>query len=183
MRHSERMERGVIYTAAVLLCLVLASFWVTGNIYARYTATAGADDAARAAIFGHNETIELPSDWTESLVPGSEKKVTLTVSNQNNGKVSETAQKYHIEVVTAGNLPLEFSMVKGNDNSDTGTAIQETKKENSHTYTDNDMFFQADIAATHQYALTVKWPADKNAAALAELPDYVQIKICVEQID
>ena len=112
MRHSERMERGVIYTAAVLLCLVLASFWVTGNIYARYTATAGADDAARAAKFditekvldGSNETSEA---FSIDLAPGEEKIYTVQVTNK-----SEVAVEYSITAESPyHNLPLKAEMM------------------------------------------------------------------------
>lgn len=66
------------------------------------------------AVFGHDETIDVPSEWTSELVPGSTASYHVTLTNKNeDGKVSETDQTYELEVITAGNLPFEYTLKKG----------------------------------------------------------------------
>lgn len=180
MEHGRHMKNKNWYGAAGVLCLLLAVLLTMPGLYARYTSGSGTGDAARAAIFGHSETITLPTEWTSILVPGESGTYTLTVSNANEEKVSEVAQKYNLEVLTAGNLPLEFQLTKD------GTVIgsfAESQTDAGYTFQNGDMHFEPGTKEEHIYQLTVSWPQEKKDAALAEIPDFIEIHINAEQAD
>lgn len=178
MRISEEKEEHIIYIAAILLCLVLASFWLMSNIYARYTAQGSGGDSARVAIFGNDASINI-NDFPDKWKPGTEYTYNITVTNQTNRKTSEVAQKYEMEIVTAGNLPLTYTLEKN------GTKMDEFSESNQNKYTfkDDTMKFEAGTAREDTYQLKIKWPEDKNDASLSSIPDYAKININVEQID
>lgn len=179
MRISEQKEKYIIYTAAILLCLVMASFWLMSNIYARYTAQGSGGDSARVAIFGRDASIDI-SSFPEKWKPGTDCTYNITVTNQTNQKISEVAQKYEIEIKTAGNLPLTYTLVK---NETTIDEFTESSSQNKYTFKNDTMNFKAGTAGKDEYQLKIKWPSDKNDASLSGIPDYVKININVEQID
>ena len=77
---------------------------------------------------------------------------------------------------------MTFSLTE--NKGDTSSEIKVEDNKNNHwVYTNDEMFFEAGKEESHTYTLTVQWSEGKNDAGLAELPDYVQIKICVEQVD
>ena len=166
---------------AALICLCGITGYFVPELSARYKSADSEIDQARVAIFGHNESIHLPTDWTSTLVPGNTRKFTLTVSNQTeDGAVSEVAQTYELEVVTAGNLPLTYTLTR--EETTIGTYV-ENSTEKSHTFSDAAMTFDAGAAKTDTYQLTASWPETENDASLAGVPDFIQINIHVEQKD
>lgn len=183
MVRSEKREKWIIYTAAVLLCLVLASFWLMSNIYAKYATEASGSDEARVALWGNSQSIALSPDNSRlPQVPGETCTYTLIVSNKNeNGKISEVTQKYGIEVVTSGNLPLKYTISE--KGTQIGQEFQETAQTNTWKISEANMVFQAGVEDSHTYTLTVTWPEGKNSASLAGIPDSIQINICAEQVD
>ena len=181
MRHSVRMEKGILYTAAVLLCLVLASFWLMSNIYARYSSTASGSDSARVAIFGHDQSISLTNEnGMTGLKPGDSRTYTVKVANYKGEIVSEVALKYNLEIVTAGNLPLKYTISK--DGKEIGF-YEETSDDVKRTITNDDMKFSAGTKNEENYAIQISWPSDKNDASYAGIPDDITLNINVEQID
>ena len=174
MTRSEKHKNWILRAVAVLLCLTVASICATSGLYARYTAGATFSDGARVALWGSTETITLPQNYTESLVPGSSFTYAITVTNQRDNQTSEVSQNYYIEVKTAGNLPLEFTLTRN------GAELTATNGK----WQDANMSFAAGRASEHSYTLTVKWPDEKNKADLyAGIPDYVQINVCAQQAD
>lgn len=179
-----RTENILAATVAVLLAAVLLTFHAVGGVMARYTTAGSSNDEARVALFGHSETVSFDS-WTDSLKPGDTKTITLSVSNAKDSKVSEVAQAYEIEVVTAGNLPFEFNLANG-----AGTSVAlgspttgASGSFKTYTWTAGGMVFEPGVTRTDQYKLTVTWPDGQNAAAKADIPDFVQVNINVKQID
>lgn len=179
MRRSKKTRNWPLRIAALLLCLTLWSAAATGGLYARYSTTATGGDSARVALFGHDETITLLGDTEVQLVPGDTRSFPLSVRNFTTDRTSEVGQKYSIEVVTAGNLPLTFTLTK---DGKTVTPIEGTAA-TTHTYETDDMVFTAGTERTDNYTLTVSWPESRKEAGLADLPDYIQINLRVEQMD
>ncbi len=179
MQQNEKNRSLVLRIAAVLLCLILLSLWMLGDMYARYTADGAGSDGARVSIFGHDESITVPDRLLQGLVPGDSRTYTLKVDNGTGDKVSEVSQKYSIEVTTAGNLPLIYTLTEN------GTTVGRFSESDaaSHTFTDSSMAFSAAKAGAHTYSLTVSWPGDQNSIDLSGLPDYIQVNINVEQVD
>lgn len=180
MVHSRQKDKWIVYTLAILLCLVLVSFWLMCNLYAKYTAEASGGDTARVALWGSHQSITLAEGDKLPQSPGESCTYTVIISNERNSKISETAQKYSIEVITSGNLPLTYKISK--EDVDVGSFL-ETSENKTWKISNNNMVFAAGIAGTHTYKLTVTWPDNEKSANLASVPDFIQIKICTEQVD
>lgn len=182
-----RRECVVATAACVLLGAVLATSHAVGGALAKYTAAGASSDEARVALFGHNESITIAGLPAK---PGDQATTTLAVSNKSaNGQVSEVAQEYQIEVETAGNLPLEFTLT---DSAGTPyQPVQDIKAAGTTTFntityagaSDDGWSFSPGTAETHTYTLTVTWPADEKKPDYANIPDFVQVNINVSQID
>ena len=177
MRRSEKINIWIFRIAAVLLCLTVLSVWGTSGLYARYSTSTSGSDGARVALWVSSESIQLDSRQLPKQ-PGQSCTYKLTVSNQRStGEISEVTQKYHI---TAGNLPLDFTLQM--DGNEIGKCT-ETANHKVWTVSEDDMVFQAGVAGNSSYTLKVTWPADQVSAALANVPDFIQVNVCSEQVD
>ena len=179
MQYISRIEKWIRYILAVLLCLVLISFWMMSNLFAKYATEASGQDGARVALFGQSETIDV-KQLTKDMVPGDSSSYKLKVTNQTGSEVSEVAQTYEIEVQTAGNLPLTYTL-KNSDGTTIGTFSESEAK--SSTFSNADMKFEAKKAKAHEYTLEVKWPEEEKSAELQGIPDFTKITIKVMQTD
>ena len=156
---------------------------------ARYAAAGASSDSARVALFGHDETINL-DNWAASMKPGDTKTFKLYVANHRGAEapVSEVAQSYEIQVVTAGNLPLTYSLKSQTGTSkgwtDAGSFDEKTTASKTFSATESDSTtFQPGVQGQAEYELTVTWPADQNKPDYANIPDFLQVNINVKQID
>lgn len=68
MEKEKRISSRIYQAVAVLLCLVMLSLWMLGNVYARYTTESSGGDTARVAAF----VFQL-ADGSESQMIESEK--------------------------------------------------------------------------------------------------------------
>ena len=138
MRISEQKEKYIIYTAAILLCLVMASFWLMSNIYARYTAQGSGGDSARVAKFEITEKGTVTQDFNLTIAPGETQDYQVTVTNK-----SEVAVTYMMDIKNKyENLPLKVKMLDEN-----GTEIENKSKDIS-----------ANDTTTYTYKLQISWP-------------------------
>lgn len=189
MQRLEKLEKWIVYIAAMLLCLVLASFWMMCNLYARYTTEASGEDGARVAIFGHNQSITLSDEaGLINLMPGNSVDYTLVVANYNASKVSEVALKYDLEIITAGNLPLNYTVSKkvSSSNTDVSNVIgtfAESAQNKTAQFENEQMYFKAGIKEESIYTISVQWPQQENDEKYAGIPDEITVSINVEQID
>ena len=115
MQYISRIEKWIRYILAVLLCLILISFWMMSNIYAKYSTQASGSDDARVAKFDITEAIlnngsEANETLSFDLAPGEEKIYTVQVTNK-----SEVAVEYSITAESQyNNLPLKTEMLDKN---------------------------------------------------------------------
>lgn len=179
MGYAGYKKRKRIYIGIIVICLIWIALEQIPGLYARFATGSNEKDGARVAVFGHDETIDVPSEWTSELVPGSTASYHVTLTNKNeDGKVSETDQTYELEVITAGNLPFEYTLKKGDA---VIGEFSETENNKSHVFAADDMKFSAVQEETHTYTLNVQWLEEKNSADLAGIPDFIQININVKQ--
>lgn len=166
MRYSEKMEHWIMYTAAVLLCLTLVSSSLMGNIYARFATQATGEDSARVAAFvfevkDASTSQEQFIDLSGIQKPGDKQVCTFVVTNQDGqGNVSETTESYEIQLKINGSMPLRATIQRGNES----TSWMEITNIDSNA-TEKMLSagpFQAAVAQTDQYTLTVEWPKDQN---------------------
>ena len=186
-RNNQRREHILAATLAVLLGAVLLTSHAVSGAMAKYTTAGSSSDEARVALFGHSESITFGTFRT-SLVSGASSSFNLAVSNANNGQVSEVAQSYDIEIVTAGNLPLTYKLVEkagiGKPTDTTIGSFNASTSEKSHvfTVTDGSMTFQPGVSREDTYQIQLSWYGD-DAAKWSNIPDFLQVNINVKQID
>lgn len=186
-RNNQRREHILAATLAVLLGAVLLTSHAVSGAMAKYTTAGSSSDEARVALFGYSESITFGTFRT-SLVSGASSSFNLTVSNANNGQVSEVAQSYDIEIVTAGNLPLTYKLVEkagiGKPTDTTIGSFNASTSEKSHifTVTDGSMTFQPGVSREDTYQIQLSWYGD-DAAKWSNIPDFLQVNINVKQID
>ncbi len=167
MQQFRKRERFIICAFAVLLCLTLVSFWMTSNIYARYTAEAMGSDSARVAKFSVTESGELTKELKVPIAPGESLNYQVEVTNN-----SEVAIDYVISAENKyENLPLEFSI---GDVSDAGSSKK--LSETAGTIGAND-------SSAYTYRFKVSWPNDKNSPDYAGMADVIVITLEARQKD
>ena len=148
--------------ACVLLCLTMLSLHLTAGLYARYTTSGQAEDAARVAAF---KVTESDSILEETIAindsPGST-EYEIKVTNE-----SETAIRYTVSVENVyHNLPLQFSMDGGS------------------TFTPGSASFSTNMAVgqTSTINIVVNWPQD-GATAYVGMTDMLRFTVEAVQID
>ena len=163
---SREKEKWIMYTLAILLCLVLTTFWLMCNMYAKYSAKASGSDSARVAKFNVTEEGTATQQIKADVYPGFSQTYNVSVTN-----ASEVAISYSMDIQNKyANLPLEFKMLDSNDNEITSKSI--------------------DISATdhgeHIYKLEISWPTDSDdnkSAEYAGKTDLLEITLSATQKD
>lgn len=179
MQRYKRIENWIAGTAAVLLCLVLASFWITCNLYARYTTESTGSDSARVAAYVFDLTEGSDSQMTklEGITkPGDTQTVTFTVTNQRGSRISEVAESYTMNLEVEGSIPVTCTMTRDSEeflSADTCTA-------NKTKATSNAITLQAATYYTQTYVLTATWPEDQNQASYAGMGGTAAITVSVQ---
>ena len=177
MDHSRQKEKWILYTFAVLLCMVLASFWLMCNIYARYTAEGSGSDEARVAKFDVTESGTLTQQIKVDVWPGFNTGTSDT-TNQSNGTYqvsvtnnSEVAIEYVMTVKNVyKNLPLQFQLVEVETNENTSTS---KKNLGSGAELSQSAEISADDHKEHLYQLKVSWPTTETDGSVnPQNPDY-----------
>lgn len=188
MRHSARMEKGILYTAAVLLCLVLVSFWMMSNILARYTSTGAGTDSARVAayVFDLKDQNEGASfNLSEIKIPGDSTEYEFQVTNKSEGKISEVAQQYKIQLAVDGNVPLQCTVTKQENNAEKTVCTAKNIVEGEQKNISDSVTIAAAADYTQTYKLTVQWPEKYNDETYAVTggTSTVTLTVQAEQID
>lgn len=154
---------GTRYTIISLFILVMLTFTLIGNLIARFTSgVTNNNTEASVAAFRIEETGVTELNLSGGgFYPGCDIKYPITVRN-----ASEVAVNYSLEVASAGNLPLEFKITDENG-TELGTSVDLPPNE----------------LTSHEYQLSVTWPAEINDPAYALKVDIVTLSLNVVQID
>lgn len=154
---------------SVLLCLTLISFWMLGNLYAKYTSQGAGEDSARVAVFSITDSNTLTKDFAIALDGVTTRDIQVTIHNK-----SEVAVRYKMEFTSDGNLPLKITASAAN-----GDTI--TKDENGEMIWTVDKAADGNRSTSDEYTFTVQLSdADyTNAGGVANLT----LAVTAEQID
>ena len=111
------------------------------------------------------------------MVPGASRMYSFRVTNETSGRTSDVAQDYSIEVLTTGNLPLQFAL----DAKGGGTADHMALKRNGEENVWTGGFLPFGSAETHSYVLTVTWPSAAAAAQYQNEIDLITVRVEAKQ--
>ncbi|MBQ8934949.1 MAG: hypothetical protein IJ049_00895 [Oscillospiraceae bacterium] len=176
----ENQKHLTLRIATVLLCLTLATSYALSGSLARFIRSDSSDErTATVALFGHSEEFSLsdlqikPGDVGESAIV-----VPITITNQSDGKISEVAQSYTIEIKTTDNLSLQYTLTENDEPLTSDDSVTD-----SYFYQSEDWVFEAGVAGTKEYNLIVEWPSGSATAEDSLKLEDITININVTQID
>ncbi|MBC8571214.1 hypothetical protein [Zongyangia hominis] len=157
-----------------LLFLVLIVALASTVTLSRYmTSVSGTGTASISTVDMKATSLNFSSG---ELKPGGSKTFSFDVVNFTGTNVSDVTQDYTVTVTTSGNLPLHFDL-SGAGAAGDGYAL--LKDAGSSTWSGGLLPHTA--ATTHSYTLTVTWPQENNAAALADEIDLITVTVRAEQ--
>ena len=156
----------VFYVSMLLLCAVLISAYMTGDLYAKYSTSASGGDSARVAKFSVSydvkvDTTTIMNGSYTHLEPinigkiqpgGTGTPIVVYVTN-----ISEVAVEVKVNLVNiTKNLPLEIISYDSSVLSPNGSGV---------------------------FTFKVFWPKGANDLALMGMTDMFELQITVEQVD
>jgi len=145
--------------AAVLLCLVLATSSLSGDLQARFVSGSEGSDSARVAKFNFTGSGEMLESFMVEMLPGDEQQKKIKINSE-----AEVALRYTITATSTGNLPLTMKL-----DGATATLTGEISAGGS--------------LMDKVHTLTIAWPADKTAYTYNREIDQIKITVLCEQMD
>lgn len=168
--------------AVYLAFLLVAALAFTGASFASYKTEATGSDSARVARFvvtAAKDASQTTEDLTlDSTNPSAKYK--FTVSNNESGKVNETATRYSIVVTLPKALPTGVTMKLSRVADTTMTELpQSSVSGNTYTFSDDGMLFSAAAKRTDTYTLTFTADSSAGSGTL----EGINITVNAEQVD
>jgi hypothetical protein len=174
MKKSNNRAPIVFYVSMLLLCAVLISAYMTGDLYAKYSTFAIGGDSARVAIFKVNYTPKVGDTVITELVNlgniqpgGTSKSIVVEVTNS-----SEVAVEVKVELTNlTGNLPLTIVKTSG--------PTMLPPNSNTETQFEFNVYW---VKAMPQNGESIE-QAQARDLALMGMTDMFELQITVEQVD
>ena len=159
----------------ILVALVVAVS-IVGTILARYISQGNAQTELEIAYYVIGNEIQNQTLRLDAMVPRDEAyQYGIVVSNSEEGRVSETAIEYTLQIKTTTNLPLTFSLrLDGNEESEM-VNTQTVQDEHGVYY----IVMKTDLKEfglnkeEHKYILSIVFP--KEYKANAEYSDIIEL--------
>ena len=171
------MCRKVSFFKLMFFCL-MTTIIVVELTFSRYATTLSKTTNAVIALMANDVSTDIIIP--DGIYPGSEPSIiTVSVKNEDNGKISQVSQKYMMKIVRNGqvNIPFEFELYKDEN------CTQLLKMNENGYYYDTGFTFDAGVKKEHTYYLKVYWPEEYNDSSYAFEIDYISFLIDIIQLD
>lgn len=177
------MKKNVKTILFLLLSIIVCSS--IGTMLAKYRSQTTANKELEIAYYVVETQHETQQLKLAAMVPREEPyKYGITILNSKNGRASETAIEYNIQIRTTTNLPLQFSIVKEGENEN---QIFETQ-----TVQDTDGVYYIKMNTglkefgltkeQHNYVLEITFPKEYKAnSEYADIIELVEITVDSKQ--
>lgn len=152
----------------VLLTFTMLSFWMLGNLYARYVTEADGEDGARVAAY----VFQLEDGSSSQILnleqvkkPGDTQEYTFSVTNKKKNMISEVAQSYTIQLEVEGSMPLICEIVEQSEaETEAGTSVCKAEHTKNVVNSSSSSVIRIPAAEeyTKAYKMTVTWPETYN---------------------
>lgn len=173
-------SKSIIY---VLFLIIICS--VIGLIFAKYRSEADATKELEIAYYVLENENQMQQLKLDAMIPREEPyKYGINVFNSRDGRVSETAIEYVIQITATTNLPLLFE-IKEDGNSD--NLVVETQMSQD----ENDVYYitmKTDLKEfglreeEHKYVLEITFPKEYKAnSEYADIIELVEVTIDSKQ--
>ncbi len=171
MKQVNQKVPAVFYAGLVLLCVTLITWHFTSGLYARYSTSASGSDRARVAVAVVTASGAADDNQDDLIETDDDYKYIVTVSNQENGKISEVTLEYTIYVEMPETPILDVSVSGATKVGDNTTGKLAFKA---------DTHFLAGEGESRTHIVTIK-----GSDATVGIHNNVEIKITVkaEQVD
>lgn len=171
------MCRKVSFLKLMFFCLI-TTIIVVELTFSKYETTLSKSTNAVIALMADDIITDIIIP--DGMYPGSEPSVVaISVTNEDNGKVSQVSQEYMMKIVRNEqvNIPFEFELY----NDENCTQLLEAN-ENGYYY-DTGFTFDAGVKNEHTYYLKLYWPEEYNDSGYAFEIDYISFLVDVIQQD
>lgn len=171
MSKREKFEKRLLQLLLVLCAMAVVSFWMLGNLYAKYVTQAGSSSSASVGVFDIEDSNDLKETYVlnPSMTDTEDQTVTITMKNN-----SDVAARYTFSFATDGNLPLVIT-AKAPDGVDIKRA-----SDGSNTWTVDKAAGQK-LEENYQFVLALDDTAEsyKYAGGVGS----IQLTVTAEQIE
>ncbi len=172
MSGAERRQQTVLKLLIVLMTMTIVSFWMLGNLYAKYVTQGSGADSARVAVFQISDSDDLNASYeiNPSLTGEKQQKIEIKVTNS-----SEVALRYSFSFDMDGNLPVEIEGAAPD-------GITMTKKTAENTWT-ADRAAVSGNAVQETYTFTLSLDNTEENYQYAGGVERLRLHVRAEQID
>lgn len=167
-----------------LAYLLVVTTMVTSGTLAKFVGEEKATASAKIAAYAAGSTYEIDLYLGERMQPGSSETIEFTVENYDeNDTRSETSLGYSIEIITTGNLPLQFSLSGTGASGDRDDKVVGALNSTNLTATGGRLPVGSETKKAHRYTLTVQWPQSEANTDYSNEIDMLTIKVSTAQTD
>lgn len=176
MAKSNQKTPVVFRLGIILLCCMLFTTYLMGNLYARYTTTASGSDSARVAKFDVTNSITQSVDLELDFFDAKKLSTSLSVAVASG---SEVAVTYDVVVTLPTGIDLSWLEIKLGEKSPTVSG-------NTYTFSEVGKFApNSNVTHTHTLTFSIKTESQGNPPDSLKSMETcgVQITVHSEQID
>lgn len=166
MADREQLENRIIQILLILLALTMLSFWMLGNLYAKYATSSENSDQARVARFSVLDTNDMQETYEihPSLTGSQVQQIKIRVTSS-----SDVAVRYTFSIDLDGNLPIR---INGEDGLE--------KQSNANIWTTEKT---AGASGDETYTFTMSLENEADSYQYAGGVESIVLTVKAEQID
>jgi len=169
----------------VLLLFLIILLSIINMILARYRSKATSQGEVEIAYYVLGTEYQTQTLNLDSMVPRQEPyNYTIAVSNEKDGLLSETAIEYTIQMKATTNLPLKYTLLEENGETNQFETTETTQDENGVYYINlktslKELGIQQEV---HKYILSIEFPIEYKAnSEYADIIELVEITVDSKQ--
>ena len=175
------------YKVVIVLLLGILILMLSGVTYSVFTSEASleVEDQDLAKFVFNAERLDKINLPLVNLEPGETLEYPFSVTNEDNGIVSNVTVLYELTLKTFHFMPLEINIYKvnGEEESLIMTCDESYSRNANNELVCNTESYQMDhsTGTLDNYVLRVTFPSDYNSTQYADLVDYIDLEITSSQ--
>jgi len=172
---------------AILVLLLFALLFLVPYTLSRFKTNAGGDVEIDVALFVTQDSYDHTNITLNEMKPGDTYEYTFSVSNNKDGKRTETVSAYTVSVVSTTNLPLEYELYLINSGLNQNVIDStELSPDDDGTYFKsiiaNERTFGFNTDVTDYYKLVVKYPGTSPSYKYQDTAENIEIRVNGKQV-
>ena len=175
------------FELALLVILLFALLFLVPYTLSRFKTNASGDVEIDVALFVVDDEYDHEEITLNEMKPGDTNEYTFSVSNNKDGKRTETITGYNVTVTATTNLPLEYELYLINSGLNQSIVdSNELAPDEDGTYfrkmitTAREFTFASDM--TDYYKLIVKYPSSATSHKYQDTAENIEIRVDGKQV-